>query len=79
MKYILISPESGITPQNLHTCFSQGFMLCTDVKGVKELNYDPAKGDIIALDPMAGITFEDIKNLKGNIVFVNSLSSIKVI
>lgn len=78
MQYILIAPESGITPQNLSVCFTNGVMMCNSVKHIKTLEYEPSK-HIICIDPEAGITYEDIKNIQGNILFVANLESVKVI
>ena len=77
-KIILIAPESGITPDNLSTCMSDGMIFCNDVKGIKRFEFKSS--DIICIDPSSGITYEQLKNPPANgIIFVNSLEGLRLL
>ena len=80
MKYILIDPTSGLTPENISSCFSNGVGYVTKLSGVKVIDFN--EGDLWLCEESAGNMYEQLsqlKLLKIPIIWTLDVNSIKIL
>lgn len=75
--YYLITPESGINPQNIHQCFNGSIVYCDDIKGIKSMSVK--NDDIWVIDITSDLRYEQIQSCTDGILWVNSLEGIKIL